>query len=396
MPAPLPRSSYQHHPFLVHRFPLVRRPFSVPCSIVVHRLAIATLSAVLALGVASPAVAAPVDGLAAMGEQDHPLQGDEAVTSAATLSGVRGPDVASHQHPDGYAIQWSRTRAAGAKFAFVKATEGTTYTNPYFAGDFAAIASVGMVRGTYHYARPKKGAASPVAQARHFVSVTGRLNLRGDLPAVLDLERNDGLNPAALISWTKSFLSEVTRLTGRRPIIYTYPAFWRERMSNTKAFAGYPLWIATWASKPQLVGGWSTYTFWQYTDRAALPGMKDPVDMSVFHGSAAALARLANPSAAAVVVPKLTAKLSKKKTKVGHSVTLKGQTSSTLARETVYRQGYWSHRWHTWSTTTVSATGRYSFTIKPTRKATNRYRVYVRATTRHTAAASPTVKLKVT
>src|ERR1700709_2017890 len=103
------------------------------------------------------APAAPVGGLAPMGESDAAVTGG-AVSAAAQLSGIRGPDVASHQHPGGYVINWSRTEAAGAKFAFVKATEGRTYTNPYFASDFASVVSVGMVRGAYHFARPKKGA----------------------------------------------------------------------------------------------------------------------------------------------------------------------------------------------------------------------------------------------
>lgn len=320
-----------------------------------------------------------------------------ATTAAPALADVRGPDVSSHQHPYGAAIKWSSAAAGGTQFAFVKASEGSTYTNPYFAGDFAGVRSAGIVRGAYHYAHPTVGTASALAQARHFVDVTGPLKNAGDLPPVLDLERNDGLTPTALITWTRAYLDEVQRLTGRTPIIYTYPNFWRYRMANTTAFNSYPLWIATYGPQPTLIGGWTTYAFWQYTDKAVLAGFTDPVDMSLFNGSRADLDALARvtPPAAKRFAPKVTASLSARKVHVQSSVTLKGSTSRKLAGETATRQGYWSGSWHTWATTKVSSTGRYTFTIRPTRKAVNTYRVYVRATSKHKAAASPKLTLRV-
>ena len=66
-------------------------------------------------------------------------------------------------------------------------------------------------------------------------------------------------------------------------------------MADTTAFNHYPLWIATYGPQPILVGGWSDYTFWQYTDGEPLAGMSAPVDMSVFKGSSADLAALADP-----------------------------------------------------------------------------------------------------
>ena len=198
---------------------------------------------------------------------------------------MRGPDVSSFQHPHGYSITWSAVHGSGAAFAFVKATEGASYTNAYFRRDFAALAAAHMVRGAYHFADPAPGAANAIAQARHFVDVTGSLHGIGDLPGVLDLEVNGGLRPAALVAWTNAYLVEVRRLTGRTPMLYTYPSFWQHQMGNPHAFAGYPLWLATYSTRPHLFGGWRSYTFWQYTDHARLPGLPGPVDMSVFNGT---------------------------------------------------------------------------------------------------------------
>lgn len=317
------------------------------------------------------------------------------VTAGLAVADVRGPDVASHQHPYGAAIKWAST-ATKAQFAFVKATEGLSYRNPYFARDFAGIRSRGMVRGAYHYARPRAGAANAVAQARHFVATTGRLRAVGDLPPVLDLERSGGLRPAALIGWTRAYLQEVKRLTGRTPMIYTYPAFWRASMANTTAFKSHRLWIATYGPRPHLVGGWTKYTFWQYTDRARLTGISGPVDMSVFNGSLRTLRALANgPTASSKrFVPRLSVRLSKSSVRVPSRVTLSGATSRRLAGNTVYRQRYHSGSWRTLARTRVSSTGRYAFTIRPTRRIVYTYRVYVASNSKHTAAASRTIRLR--
>ena len=75
---------------------------------------------------------------------------------AATPAGalLTGVDVASHQHPGGAPIDWVKVRAAGHSYALVKATEGTTYTNPYFVDDWTGAGAAGLYRGAYHYARP--------------------------------------------------------------------------------------------------------------------------------------------------------------------------------------------------------------------------------------------------
>ena len=219
--------------------------------------------------------------------------------TGVAIGSVGGPDVSSYQHPQGYNIDWGSVHVSGgAAFGFVKATEGSGYTNPYFASDFAAMASASMVRGAYHFAQP---ATSAVAQAQHFVQVAGTLSRAGDLPPVLDLEVNGGLSPTTLIAWTQAYVQEIKRLTGRDTMIYTGPYFWQTAMANTSAFAGYPLWIATYGSAPQLPGGWTYYTFWQYTDAATVPGVQGPVDMSVFNGTLDNLQNLANGASTASV-----------------------------------------------------------------------------------------------
>lgn len=213
---------------------------------------------------------------------------------------ITGPDVSGHQHPYGASIDWTKVKNSGRNFSFVKATEGVGYTNPYFTSDWAAIKANGMVRGSYHYARPDSSSTSAAAQARYFVSVAGKMQGNGDLAPVLDLEDAGGLSPAQLVTWVHTWLDTTTSLTGRTPIIYTYPYFWRSAMGNDTGFTQHPLWIADYngGTSPQLVGGWKSWTFWQYTDRGAVTGVPTAVDISRFSGDSAALSALANSATA--------------------------------------------------------------------------------------------------
>ncbi|MGN6331645.1 MAG: cell wall-binding repeat-containing protein [Motilibacteraceae bacterium] len=234
-----------------------------------------------------------------------------AVTYVPSATDVVGPDVSSYQHPkstaypNGAPIDWAAVKAAGNAFAFVKATEGSTYTNPYFVDDWASVGAQGMYRGAYHFANPAKDAAT---QAQYFAAAVGPLTGPKDLPPVLDLEDNGGLSPAALLSWVKAYLGAVQQLTGRVPVIYTYPTFWANQMGGTTDLAQYPLWIANYGvTSPQSLGGWGqAYTFWQYTSSATVPGISGRVDMSKFNGSLTDLAALAAARGASAQNPKVT------------------------------------------------------------------------------------------
>jgi lysozyme len=313
---------------------------------------------------------------------------------AAAAPSPTGPDVSRWQH--GSPLSWAAVKASGQAFAFVKATEGTGYTNPYFASDWTRTRDAGLLHGAYHFARPSVGSA--VGQARRFIAVAGTARGAGDLPPVLDLEQSGGLTPRQLSTWTRQFLGETARLTGRTPILYTYPNFWRTSMAGTREFTGYPLWIASYttASRP-LMPAWSRWTFWQYSAASTVPGIAGLADMNRFNGTMEDLRKLANLAPAAKTGPavKVTAKLSVTRTTRNKSVTLRGHVAPVVTGQTVYRQGYYSGAWHTWASTTVARSGSYAFTIKPTKKAVNKYRVFVPATSKRKASVSNTLTLTV-
>ncbi|MBE3075777.1 MAG: glycoside hydrolase [Actinobacteria bacterium] len=219
-----------------------------------------------------------------------------AASAGAANASVIGPDVSSHNHDNRATVNWGvMHRAGGASFTFIKATEGVDYLNPRFASDFASVRRHGMIRGTYHYARPSgvtnaQITADATAEANFFVRTTGTLGAPGDLPPVLDIEVAGALNPTELSLWTHTWLDRAQSLTGRTPIVYTCGLFWRQKMGNSAGFAAYPLWLASYGvTRPVMVGGWKRYTFWQYTPTGLLAGSGLRVDLNVFNGSLAQL-----------------------------------------------------------------------------------------------------------
>jgi GH25 family lysozyme M1 (1,4-beta-N-acetylmuramidase) len=222
------------------------------------------------------------------------LAGGHPPTRATTTSQVPGLDVASYQHPGGAAINWSQVAAAGYRFALVKATQGTYYTNPYFSGDYAAVEAAGMFRAAYHFADPS--ASGGAAQADYLLNAAPYAADGLTLARALDLENLQGvpfcygLSTSGMVAWIAAFSNEVGLRTGRLPIIYTRAGWWNQCTGNSAAFAGNPLWVANYgASSPTLPAGWVQWTYWQWTSTGTVPGISGNVDLSYFNGDASAL-----------------------------------------------------------------------------------------------------------
>jgi GH25 family lysozyme M1 (1,4-beta-N-acetylmuramidase) len=195
-------------------------------------------------------------------------------------------------------IDWTRVRTTSRSFVFIRATRthsGVTERDACFTGNWTGAEAHGVYRGAYHYAIPSAKAGSAVRDARTFVAVTGRMQDAGDLPPVLDLETSGGLKPVQLSAWAATWLSTVRTLTGRQPMIYTYPSFWRTAMADSQAFHAYPLWIANWTRTPSVPGGWPTWTVHQYSASGRVAGISGDVDLDVFNGTADQLHAFAHP-----------------------------------------------------------------------------------------------------
>jgi GH25 family lysozyme M1 (1,4-beta-N-acetylmuramidase) len=224
------------------------------------------------------------------------------LASAASLPAgysINGIDVSSHDHASGKTVNWASQRAAGDEFAFVKATEGTGYVNPFFDQDYHGAKDNGLYVGAYAFARPDLG--NPTGQANYFVDHLQWASDGKTLPPFLDLEwpysslgLSDcyGLSQSAMRSWISSFLDQVQSRIGRTPMIYTNVNWWNPCTGNSTAYAAHPLDVASCNASPPSAPGWGTHwTFWQYDIDACGRGAAH--DSNVFNGSLADLAALA-------------------------------------------------------------------------------------------------------
>ncbi|WP_235835659.1 MULTISPECIES: lysozyme [Arthrobacter] len=238
-------------------------------------------------------------GGAQMGQRSPRVQG--LLTAQSTWTppfGIQGLDVSSYQPSVDWQGQWNM----GARFAYVKATEGNYYTSPTYASQYSGARSVGMIRGAYHFAIPSW--SSGADQANYFVQNGGGWSSDGaTMPPVLDIEYAPsyvgtnscyGMSPSAMISWIHNFGDTVRSLTGRYPMIYSTTDWWQTCTGDATGFSDYPLWIASYTTNTAIgtPTNWSTFSVWQYSSTGPFAG-----DSNVWNGDYASLQMFAgNPA----------------------------------------------------------------------------------------------------
>ncbi len=223
------------------------------------------------------------------------IRAHEHVNAGAVRSlvdGLPGLDVSGWQT----GIDWNAVRANGAQFAYIKATESTTYQSSEFSDQYVGAYNVGIIRGAYHFATPDT--SSGAVQADYFADHGGAWSPDGlTLPGMLDIEYNPygatcyGLSQGDMVNWIADFVNEYQARTGRWATIYSTTDWWTTCTGNSAAFAGNdPLFVANYNGTPDpLPAGWGFYTFWQYADSGVFPG-----DQDTFSGSYDRLLALAN------------------------------------------------------------------------------------------------------
>lgn len=167
-----------------------------------------------------------------------------------------GLDVSHHQG----VMNWGKAKAAGAYFAFIKATQRLNWTDPRFGINWTEARAAGLLTAPYHYFQPQYDA---VQQAEYFVSVVKATGPSG-LPYALDVE--EGGNTAGFSDKVKACLNRIHQLTGRKPLLYC-GIYYANNYLRTVTPAQADLWIANWTTRadPNMPREWSTWRFWQFT-----------------------------------------------------------------------------------------------------------------------------------
>lgn len=189
-------------------------------------------------------------------------------------SNLDGIDVS---HYEG-SIDYAKVKASGIQVVYIKATEGTSFKDPTLDRNYNNAKANGLKVGFYHFfrARDEENAKQ---QASFFVDAIKEMDY--DCKLALDLETTQNLDKSTLSNLAKIFLDEVTRLTGKEVVVYTYTYFARSNI--TGVLGNYPLWIAHYGvSTPGSNPIWDSWIGFQYSDTGSISGISGDVDLDEF------------------------------------------------------------------------------------------------------------------
>lgn len=200
--------------------------------------------------------------------------------------GVIGADISSYQGE----ADWEKL-SQKLDFVFVKATEGSTYTDDRFEYNFCGAMDAGLYTGAYHFfSFDSEGAA----QAENFISAmesTGRCD--GMLPPVIDVELygdylSEPKSADEVRPQLEAMIAAIEKQYGTKPVIYCTGRAYR---LYKDCFEDCPLWERNVYFRP-LHDDWC---FWQYSDTEVLDGYNGDekyIDMNYFKGDIKELAAM--------------------------------------------------------------------------------------------------------
>jgi GH25 family lysozyme M1 (1,4-beta-N-acetylmuramidase) len=192
-----------------------------------------------------------------------------------------GIDVSEFQNT----IDWSKVQNAGVKFAFIRATDGTTIQDADFVQNWQAAEKAGVLVGPYHYFTTTSAVPT---QIDNFVSTIKKVDA-GNLPPVIDVEdpkQFANFTVPERVAMVQQMLTGVENATGVKPMLYMSSSFSAEVLNSAPQFDSYRLWVAdyTTAAQPIVPKPWTNWDFWQHSDNGQVPGIAGGVDMDLFNG----------------------------------------------------------------------------------------------------------------
>ena len=268
-----------------------------------------------------------------------------------------GVDVSHFQNESGIPQgNWNSMFSQGKRFAFVKATEGTSVLDVTMTANMNRAVAAGLRAGVYHFAHPDTHPATNQAaqEADYFLGYAGNFIGPGYLRPVLDLEVSGGLSASNLTDWVIAFANEIIANRGptAAPIIYTLSSFATSGLDSR--LANYDLWIAPPGSglnptndNPS-TGVFNNWSFWQYTVGSA--GGISPIDLDVCHSEFKALDSFLISAVNSPVAPSITSQPVSRTVRVGNSAAFSVGVSVASSTPLYYQ-------WRFNGTNIVAATG---------------------------------------
>ncbi|MCW2119468.1 glycoside hydrolase family 25 protein [Flavobacterium sp. 7A] len=161
-------------------------------------------------------------------------------------------------------------------FVLIRATVGSDRLDKKYTKNWEGSKKNKMIRAAYHYYRPNENS---IDQAELFIKNV-QLS-KGDLPPVLDIEKlPKNQSVERLKVGLKRWLTYVEAHYHVRPIIYTGEKYYDDFLKEE--FSDYLFWIANYNFyREEMDNDW---LFWQFTEKASVPGIKGNVDVNIYNG----------------------------------------------------------------------------------------------------------------
>lgn len=176
------------------------------------------------------------------------------------------------------AIDYEQVKNAGIEIVYMKASEGTSFVDPYFNQNYTNAKANGLKVGFYHYVTARSN-EDAILEARFFVSVIS--GKTPDCRLAMDFESFGSLSPSEITQIGLTFMQTVQNLSGKEMVIYSDTSNASYRFGGE--LTNYPLWVAQYeVNEPTPNGNWDTWVGWQYSDDGQIPGISGYVDRDQF------------------------------------------------------------------------------------------------------------------
>lgn len=188
-----------------------------------------------------------------------------------------GLDVSQYQGEIDWTVIDSVENKFPLHFVFIRATAGNNKVDSRFKTNWKATKNHHLIRGAYHYYRPNENS---LTQADNFIK-TVQLQ-KGDLPPILDIEQMpENQSISKLKVGLQRWLDRVEAHYKIKPIIYSGERYYQDFLKEE--FSGYSFWIANYNFFEENIK--DDWLFWQFTEKAAVDGIYESVDLNIFNGT---------------------------------------------------------------------------------------------------------------
>lgn len=197
--------------------------------------------------------------------------------SAESELKYKGIDVSNWQ---GY-IDYNKVKNDGIDIVYIKASQGSTYKDPYFEINYENAKLNDLKVGAYHFLTARNTQEAE-EEAIFFASVISGKQI--DCKLALDYEQFGGVAREQINQIAVAFIKKIKELTEKEVIIYSDLSN-AENIFNAEVTNNGELWLAYYGDYNNLENinsNWSEFIGVQYTDRGVVSGINTNVDRDLF------------------------------------------------------------------------------------------------------------------